>query len=142
MAPVRLRGITARWRRRRVRGDRAARSRPGVVLADGAGMAARGLPTGGPAQLARIMHVRAVLAVRRRCKPARTGSAPPWWHSERRIRRKAPFAGGTCRTPKLWAQTVDGGHAGLVWAIETELTPKTAARTAVIMAGLLCRRTG
>ena len=27
-------------------------------------------------------------------------------------------------------------HAGQVWAIETELTPKTAARTAVIMAGL------
>ena len=30
----------------------------------------------------------------------------------------------------------DSPHAGQVWAIETELTPKTAARTAAIMAGL------
>ena len=49
---------------------------------------------------------------------------------------------GTVRRPHLpdaevWWPSLDGRpHAGQVWAIETELSPKTAARTAVIMAGL------
>jgi hypothetical protein len=38
-----------------------------------------------------------------------------------------------------WPSAGPGPHAGQVWAVEVELTPKPAARTARIMAGLLAR---
>ena len=38
-----------------------------------------------------------------------------------------------------WPSSPPGPHAGQVWAVEIELTPKPAARTARIMAGLLAR---
>ena len=83
------------------------------------------------------MHVRALLAVRLALQAGPDWQQHrPWWQSERRIRRKGPFAGRHLPDAEVWWPAVDGGHAGQVWAIETELTPKTAARTAAIMAGL------
>jgi hypothetical protein len=38
-----------------------------------------------------------------------------------------------------WPSSPPGPYAGQVWAIEVELTPKPAVRTARIMAGLLSR---
>ena len=83
------------------------------------------------------MHVRALLAVRLALQAAPDWRQHrPWWQSERRIRRKGPFAGRHLPDAEVWWPAVPGGHAGQVWAIETELTAKTAARTAAVMAGL------
>ena len=83
------------------------------------------------------MHVRAVLAVRLALQVAPGLAAAPAV-----VAIRAPHPPQRTRSPaapadaEVWWPAVDGGHAGLVWAIETELTPKTAARTAAIMAGL------
>jgi hypothetical protein len=91
----------------------------------------------GPPSLARVQHVRALLAVRLALQAAPDWQQHrPWWQSERRIRRKGPYAGRHLPDAEVWWPAVPGGHAGLVWAIETELTAKTAARTAAVLAGL------
>ena len=139
VAPVRLRGITARWRK----AGYAATSQVGPGAAwcwlTAAGMAATGLGyQPGPPSLARVMHVRAILAVRLALQASPDWQQHrPWWQSERRIRRKGPYAGRHLPDAEAWWPSLDDSpHAGQVWAIETELSPKTAARTAVIMAGL------
>ena len=61
----------------------------------------------------------------------------PWWQSERRIRRKGPAAGAHRPDAEIhWPSIAGSQYAGQVWAVEVELTPKHAARTAQIMAGL------
>jgi hypothetical protein len=93
--------------------------------------------------LARLAHIRAVLAVRLSLQASdayRDGRA--WWRSERRIRAAAGGHVGTGHVPDaevFWPDQPAGGYAGQCWAIEAELTPKPLARTTAIMAGLLAR---
>ena len=105
-------------------------------------MTASGLrfPAGRPA-LGRLAHIRAVVAARLwlQASPAwQDGQA--WWHSERRLRAALPAAGRREHVPDAeihWPSLEGSPYAGQVWAIEAELTPKPAERTARIMAGLL-----
>ncbi|HEX8006268.1 MAG TPA: hypothetical protein VF482_07555 [Trebonia sp.] len=63
-----------------------------------------------------------------------------WWQSERRIRAALPANVGTAHLPDAeihWPSIDASPHAGQVWAVEVELTPKPATRTARIMGGLL-----
>ena len=96
--------------------------------------------------LARLAHLRAVLAVRLALESGEAWQASgAHWRSERRLR--AAMAG---RVP--WGHVPDGEaswpdvpgcpYPGERWAIEAELPPKPLARTAAIMGGLLSRTTG
>jgi hypothetical protein len=139
VAPVRLRGITARWRRAGYAATGQVGPGPAWCWLTAAGMAATGLRyQPGPPSLARVLHVRAILAVRLALQAGPDWRQHrPWWQSERRIRRKGPYAGRHLPDAEAWWPSLDDSpYAGQVWAIETELSPKTAARTAVIMAGL------
>jgi hypothetical protein len=139
VAPARLRGITARWRRAGYAATGQVGPGPAWCWLTASGMADTGLDyRPGPPSLARVMHVRAILATRLALQSRPDWQRHrPWWQSERRIRRKGPFAGRHLPDAEAWWPSLDDSpHAGQVWAIETELTPKTAARTAVIMAGL------
>ena len=61
----------------------------------------------------------------------------PWWQSERRIRRKGPYCGpAPARRRSLVARRRRRRTPGRCGPSRLELTPKTAARTAAIMAGL------
>ena len=105
-------------------------------------MAAAGLgyPASRPA-LARLAHIRAVLAARLWL----TGSqawhdGQAWWHSERRIRAALRTGVGVGHVPDAeihWPSIDTSPYAGQVWAVEVELTPKPLARTTRIMGGLL-----
>jgi hypothetical protein len=75
-------------------------------------------------------------------------ATPAWakgrarWHSERRLRADRPAAGRREHIPDAeihWPSIDASPYAGQVWAVEAELTPKPAARTARIMSGLLSR---
>ena len=139
VTPVRLRGITARWRKAGYAATGQVGPGPAWCWLTRSGMQDTGLDyQPGPPHLARVMHVRAILAVRLALAAGPDWQQnPPWWQSERRIRRKGPFAGRHLPDAEVWWPSLDDRpHAGQVWAIETELTPKTAARTAVIMAAL------
>ena len=105
-------------------------------------MAATGLGfRAGPPALGRLAHLRAILAARlwMEASPAwRDGQ--PWWHSERRLRAGQPAADRAEHIPdaEIHWPSIDGSpYAGQVWAIEVELTPKSAGRTTRIMAELL-----
>jgi hypothetical protein len=93
----------------------------------------------GPPALARLAHIRAVLAARLWLQSAPGyAEAQPWWHSERRIRAALPTSAGAPHVADAEIRWPDGPgrpHAGQVWAVEVELTAKTATRTARIMAG-------
>ena len=113
-----------------------------MVLADPGRDTATGLgfPAGRPA-LARLAHIRAVLAVRLwlAAGPAWTDGRA-WWHSERRLRAAQPAAGRHEHVPDAeihWPSIEGSPYAGQVWAIEVELTPKPITRTTGIMTGLL-----
>jgi hypothetical protein len=105
-------------------------------------MAATGLGfRAGPPALGRLAHVRAILAARlwMEASPA-WREAQPWWHSERRLRAGQPAADRAEHIPdaEIHWPSIDGSpYAGQVWAIEVELTPKSAGRTTRIMAELL-----
>ena len=136
VTPVRLRGITARWRRAGYADTGQLGPGPAWCWLTPAGMTATGLGyRAGPPRLARLEHARAVLAVRLalQARPElRQGR--PWWQSERRIRRAGrPLAGPHRPDAEIWWPADGAGHPGQVWAIEVELTPKHAGRTAVIM---------
>jgi len=141
--PARLRGITARWRRAGYAATGQVGPGPAWCWLTASGMATCGLPyRPGPPSLARVMHVRALLAVRLALQASPDWQQHrPWWQSERRIRRKGPFAGRHLPDAEVWWPSLAGSpHEGQVWAIETELTAKAAARTAGIMAGLAAAR--
>jgi hypothetical protein len=64
----------------------------------------------------------------------------PWWQSERRLRAHTSAAGRGGHVPDAevhWPSLEGCSYADQVWAIEAELTPKAAARTARIMSELL-----
>ena len=139
--PARLRGITARWRRAGYAATGRLGPGPAWCWLTSAGMTAAGLryPATRPA-LARLAHIRAVLAARlwMADSPA-WAQARPWWHSERRIRaaQPGPAAGHLPDAEIHWPSIDTSPYAGQVWAVEVELTPKPLARTTAIMGGLL-----
>src|SRR5271166_1868532 len=139
--PRRLPSIAARWRRAGYAATGRLGPGPGWCWLTRDGMTATGLGFAAtqPA-LARLAHIRAVLAARlwMQASPAwRDGR--PWWHSERRL-RAARLPLGTGHVPDAeihWPSLEGRPYAGQVWAIEVELTPKPVTRTAEIMIGLL-----
>jgi len=101
--PDRVRAITSRWRRAGLAGTGRIGPGPGWCWLTPAGMRAAGLryPARRP-PLARLAHIRAVLATRitlQADEPFKLGSA--WWRSERHLRCLQPGpASATSPTPK------------------------------------------
>jgi len=141
----RARAIAARWRARRH--AESARLGPGGpwTWLTRAGMIACGLPySPAPPALARLAHIRAVVAVRLALESVpQFAAAGGYWRSERRLRaRMGGRAGLREHIPDGEVHWPDGAPvawAGECWAIEAELTPKTVSRTAAIMRELLAR---
>ena len=144
--PARVRAVAARWQAAGYAVTGVLGPGPAWCWLTPAGMSACGHPW--PARipsLSRLAHVRAVLAARLwlQGSPAwQQGNG--WWRSERRIRAALPPPRVGTREHVAdaevhWPSSPPGPHAGQVWAVEVELTPKPAARTARIMAGLLAR---
>jgi hypothetical protein len=140
--PARLRGLVARWRRAGYAATGTVGPGPAWCWLTPAGMAAcgPGYPARPPA-LGRLAHIRAVLAARLWLESAPAyAEGQGWWRSERRIRAALPAGVGTPHIPDAeicWPSIDASPYAGQVWAIEAELTPKPAGRTARIMTGLL-----
>jgi hypothetical protein len=140
--PARLRGIVARWRNAGYAATGTLGPGPAWCWLTAAGMSACGLryPARPPA-LSRLAHIRAVLAARLWLESGgayRAGQA--WWRSERRLRAALASNAGAAHVADAeihWPSIGSGPYAGQVWAVEVELTPKPAARTARIMTGLL-----
>jgi hypothetical protein len=143
--PARLRGIVARWRGAGLARTGTLGPGPAWCWLTPAGMSACGLgyPARPPA-LARLAHIRAVLAVRLWLESGQAyAGGQAWWRSERNIRAALPSNAGTAHIADAeicWPSLEGGNYAGQTWAVEVELTPKPAARTARIMTGLLSRR--
>ena len=137
--PARLRAIVARWRRGGYAETGALGPGPAWCWLTPAGMTAAGLPyPAAQPPLARLAHLRAVLAARLwfTASPA-WGQHQAWWQSERRIRRAGPAAGTHRPDAEIWWPSIAASpYAGQIWAVEIELTAKHADRTAAIMAGL------
>jgi hypothetical protein len=140
--PERLSALTARWRRAGFAATGRLGPGPKWCWLTRDGMTATGLGfRAGPPALGRLAHVRAVLAARlwMEASPA-WHDGRPWWHSERRLLAGQPAADRAEHIPdaEIHWPSVDGSpYAGQIWAIEVELTPKSAGRTTRIMAGLL-----
>ena len=109
VAPVRLRGITARWRRAGYAATGQLGPGPAWCWLTASGMADTGLGyRPGPPSLGRVQHVRALLAVRLALRAGPDWQQHrPWWQSERRIRRKGPFAGRHLPDAEVWWPAVD-----------------------------------
>jgi hypothetical protein len=139
--PARLRGIVARWRRAGFAATGPIGPGPAWCWLTPYGMEAAGFGyPAGPPRLARLAHLRAVLAARLwlQSHPALDWEhARPWWQSERRIRRKGPWAGTHLPDAEIhWPHDTGSPYADQIWAIEVELTPKHADRAAAIMTSL------
>ena len=140
----RLRGIVARWRKAGYAETGRLGPGPAWCWLTRSGLAVTGLryAPSRPA-LARLAHIRAVLAIRLSLEsgPAyQEGRA--WWRSERRIRAAIAGRPGTLHVPDAevsWPDIPGGRYAGECWALEAELTPKPLARTTAIMSALLAR---
>jgi hypothetical protein len=137
--PARLRAIVARWRRAGYADTGPLGPGPAWCWLTPAGLTAAGLPyPAAKPPLARLAHLRAVLAARLwfQASPA-WNQYQAWWQSERRIRRTGPAAGTHRPDAEIWWPSLAASpYAGQIWAVEVELTAKHADRTAAIMAGL------
>jgi hypothetical protein len=145
VSEARARAVTARWRGQGY--AESARLGPGgpwTWLTRG-GLAACGLSyAAAPPALGRLAHIRAVAAVRLALESARLyARGGGYWRSERRLRaRMGGRVGLRQHIPDGEVHWPDGAPvpwAGECWAIEAELTPKTASRTVAIMRELLAR---
>jgi hypothetical protein len=145
VSEARARAVAARWR---ARGHaETARLGPGApwTWLTRAGLTACGLPyAAAPPALSRLAHIRAVVAVRLALESAPGYAAGSgYWRSERRLRaRLGGRIGLREHIPDGEVHWPDDGPvawAGECWAIEAELTPKTAGRTTAIMRELLTR---
>ncbi|WP_300612919.1 hypothetical protein, partial [Trebonia sp.] len=140
--PARLRGIVARWRAAGYAQTGTLGPDPAWCWLTSAGMAGCGLayPARPPA-LARLAHIRAVLAARLWLESGQAyADGRAWWRSERRIRAALASNADAAHLPDAeihWPSIDASPYAGQVWAVEAELTPKPAARTLRIMTGLL-----
>jgi hypothetical protein len=143
VTPDRLRGITARWRGAGLAATGQLAEGPSWCWLTPAGMRQVGHQwEAAPPPLARLAHVRAVLAARLWLEAGEAWQAGrAWWRCERRV-RDGRTVGGRGHLPDaevLWPSVAGSPRAGETWAIEVELTPKAAARTQQIMAGLLAQ---
>lgn len=145
VTPKRTAAVVTRWRGASI-ADAAVLS-PGSrwVWLTRAGMTACGLPYAAAAPgLSRLAHLRAVTAIRLAlaATPDFTAAAAHW-RSERTLRaRMGGRIGLREHVPDgevHWPDSAPVPWAGECWAIEAELTPKTAARTVTIMRELLMR---
>jgi len=142
--PARLRGIVARWRRAGYAATGTLGPGPAWCWLTAAGMTACGLsyPARPPA-LSRLAHIRAVLAARLWLESGQAyQDGQAWWRPERKLRAALPSNAGAAHVADAeihWPSLDTSPYAGQVWAVEVELTPKPAARTARIMTGLLSR---
>ena len=102
VAPVRLRGITARWRRAGYAATGQVGPGPAWCWLTAAGMADTGLPyRPGPPSLARVSTSARSWPSGWRCRPARTGSSTGRGGNRNGASAaKAPMPAGTCRTPR------------------------------------------
>jgi hypothetical protein len=117
VAPARLRGIVARWRR--VGYVQSGRLGPGPawcwLTRPGLAVTGQRYAPARPA-LARLAHIRAVLAIRLSLQASgayRDGQA--WWRSERRIRAAAGGQVGGGHVPDaevFWPDQPDSGYPG------------------------------
>ncbi|HEX2322280.1 MAG TPA: hypothetical protein VHJ18_25130 [Streptosporangiaceae bacterium] len=135
----------SRWRTAGIAQTAVLSRGPRWVWLTRAGLKVCGLPyRAAPPGLSRLAHLRAVTAVRLAfdaTPQARSGR--PYWRSERRLRsRMGGRIGLREHVPDAELHWPDGTAlpwAGECWALEAELTPKTAARTVAIMRELLSR---
>jgi hypothetical protein len=144
--PARVRAVTRRWRQAGLAESGRIGPGPGWCWLTPAGMRVAGLryPARRP-PLARLAHIRAVLAVRITLQAGDAFAAgPAWWRSERHIRSAAARTGiGHVPDAEVhWPDTGTCPYPGECWAIEAELTPKGSARTVAIMTSLLTRTAG
>jgi hypothetical protein len=143
------RAAASRWRE--LGYAETARLSPGApwLWVTRAGLAACGLDyRPGRPGLPRLAHIRAVAAARIALEATDAyRAASAYWRCERRIRSKHGV-GVRQHLPDAEVHWPDGargqdgtpiGWAGECWAIEAELTPKTAARTTSIMREILFR---
>ena len=142
VSPDRLRGIVARWRRAGYADTGRLGPGPAWCWLTRQGMATTGLGyTASRPSLARLAHIRAVLAIRLTLHDSPAGAdGQAWWRSERSIRQAGGFGSPGGHVPDAevtWPETGQGAYAGECWAIEAELTPKPLDRTAAIMSRLL-----
>ena len=139
------RRVAAGWRARRY--AESARLGPGApwTWLTRAGLAACGLPyRAAPPALGRLAHIRAVTAARLALESApQYAAGGGFWRSERRLRaRMGGRVGLREHVPDgevHWPEDAPVPWAGECWAIEAELTAKTARRTVAIMRELLTR---
>ncbi len=141
VTPARLRAIVTRWRQAGLRRDRAAGSRPGLVLAHPGGDDLCGLDY--PATrtaLARLAHCGRCWRSASTCpagrtgRPTRSGGTP----SDVSALTTTPPALRTGPDAEIhWPSREGQPNEGQVWAIEVELTPKQIDRAIAIMDALL-----
>ena len=137
----RLRGVTARWRDAGLAATGRLAEGPPWCWLTPAGMRQVGHDwSADPPPLARLAHIRAVLAARLWME---SGAAwqeyQGWWRCERRIRDGRTAAGQPHQpdAEALWPSVPGSPRAGETWALEIELTPKAGMRTQQIISGLL-----
>jgi len=143
----RLRAIISRWRKAGYADTGRLGPGPAWLWLTRPGLAVTGLgfaPT--PPSLARLAHLRAVLAVRLSLEAGDAWQAgAAHWRSERRLRAAMSGRVPSGHVPDAeisWPDIPGSPYPGERWAIEAELTPKPLARTSAIMRGLLSRTTG
>jgi hypothetical protein len=140
----RLRGITARWRDAGLAATGRLTSGPSWCWLTPAGMRQAGYKWDAPPPpLARLAHIRAVLAARLWLESGPAWQQDrAWWKCERMLRAGSPAAGQPHLpdAEAVWPSLPGTPRAGETWCIEVELTPKAAARTQQIMSGLLARQ--
>ncbi len=143
--PRRAAAQVARWRAAGTADAAVLSAGPRWVWLTRAGLLACGLPYRAAVPgLSRLAHLRAVTAARLALAATpQVTSGGAYWRSERRLRaRMGGRIGLREHVPDAelhWPDSAALAWAGECWAIEAELTPKTAARTVTIMRELLAR---
>lgn len=137
----RVRGITARWRDAGLASTGRLASGPLWCWLTTAGMRQVGHGwDAAPPPLARLAHIRAVMASRIWLESDPTFEQyRALWRCERKLRDGRPAAGQP-HTPDaeiVWPSLPGSPSAGQTWCVEVELTPKAAGRTQRIIASLL-----
>lgn len=132
----RLRNIIARWKRAGMVDSAPLTRNRGWVWVTPSGMQSLGYSwKAGQPSLARVAHIRAVLACRLQAEAwDQYRDQGARWRSEREIRAEIPAVpapGHLVDAEIIWPDP------GQVWAIEVELTPKEFDRTVSIIGGLL-----
>jgi len=145
VTPRRAAAVVARWRGAGTAEAAVLSGGPRWVWLTRAGLATCGLRySPGTPGLSRLAHLRAATAARLALAVAPQFTAGgAYWRSERRLRARMGGKIGQCEhVPDgevHWPDATALPWAGECWAIEAELTPKTAARTVTIMRELLTR---